>query len=159
MKKLLLIFILLLSIAFCREIQNRPDIRPLANKDIVLIVRGFSRTHHGIDYACYLDTEIHATGSGKVIKARFIRGYGNCIIIQHSWKDSKGKQKTAYSLYAHLVEFKVIKGQRVSKRQVIGLAGSTGRSEGVHLHYELRNYKNYAIWNGTYQAQNKREGI
>lgn len=165
MRLFILAMLTVITIGHCEEIGGRPDIRPLDNKDIVRIAgiygdkrsaEGKTYFHTGIDYACNLDTPIYATGSGEVIFARFCGGYGNCVIIKHSWIDDKGNPQSCYSLYAHIVEFTVKKGDKVSKRQVIGLAGMTGRSEGVHLHYELRDANNHNIWNGLYQAMNKR---
>lgn len=154
-------FILIAFIVICpvhsAEIDSRPDIRPIDSNKIVSIVRGFTDTHFGIDFSCYVDTEIKATASGKVIFARYCAGYGNCIIIKHDWIGRNGKAKTAYTVYGHLSEFLVLRGQTVSKRQIIALSGSTGRSDGPHLHYELRNENNKPIFNGTYQAENKIE--
>lgn len=155
MKKIILL-LLLSNVIFATEIQERPDIRPLQNNDIVKIVRGFGNGHYGIDFACFGDTKINATGNGEIILARWLPGYGNTIIIKHQWvKD--GIPITVYSLYGHLSEFLYLKGTQVSKGQVIALSGTSGRSDGYHLHYELRNANNKSIWNGTYQAEKNAE--
>lgn len=138
------------------ELANRPDIRPLDNSEIVRIVRGFTRFHAGIDYACYVDSKVMATADGEVVLARYVDGFGNCIKIKHNWVKN-GKNYTGYTVYGHLQEFKVLKGQKVYKRQVIALSGNTGRSEGAHLHYQLENENETPIWNGTWQAKAKNE--
>lgn len=134
------------------DIPGRPDIRPLDNRSIVAVVRGFSKTHFGIDFACCVDSEVKATGSGRVILSRYVNGYGNMIIIKHDWVKN-GKSYTAYSVYGHLEEFIRLRGQYVDKGDLIALSGNTGRSEGPHLHYELRDSNENPIWNGTYQAE------
>ena len=100
------------------------------------ISRGFSRGHTGVDYVAPTGTPVHAAGDGKVIKTStgWSGGYGNQILIDHG-----GGRVTRY---AHLSSINVDVGQYVSGGQVIGYSGSTGRSTGPHLHYEL-------IVNGT----------
>jgi murein DD-endopeptidase MepM/ murein hydrolase activator NlpD len=97
-------------------------------------ILGYSRMHQGVDFAAPSGTPIYAAGSGRVVAAGRNGGYGNYIRVRHS-----GEYSTAY---AHLSRFaKGIKsGQRVRQGQVIGYVGTTGRSTGPHLHYEvLRN--------------------
>jgi murein DD-endopeptidase MepM/ murein hydrolase activator NlpD len=86
--------------------------------------------HYGIDLNTNFREPIVATGNGKIIWASVNSGYGNCVKIEHPL--------TYESLYAHLDEILVKVGQNVSKGDTIGLAGSTGRSTAVHLHYEIR---------------------
>lgn len=88
------------------------------------------RAHLGVDYAAGRGTPILAAGSGRVIFAGFNRGYGNVTKIQH--------ENGYMTVYAHQKSFKVRKGARVKKGQVIGYVGSTGLSTGPHLHFELR---------------------
>jgi murein DD-endopeptidase MepM/ murein hydrolase activator NlpD len=97
-------------------------------------ILGYGLMHKGIDFAAPSGTPIYAAGSGRVVTAGRNGGYGNYIRVRHS-----GEYSTAY---AHLSRFaKGVKaGQRVRQGQVIGYVGTTGRSTGPHLHYEvLRN--------------------
>lgn len=97
-------------------------------------ILGYSRMHKGVDFAAPSGTPIYAAGGGRVVAAGRNGGYGNYIRVRHS-----GEYSTAY---AHLSRFaKGVKaGQRVRQGQVIGYVGTTGRSTGPHLHYEvLRN--------------------
>ena len=86
--------------------------------------------HGGVDYATTLGTPVYALQSGRVTVARSLRGYGNVIYIQQD----NGFQ----TRYAHLHEILVKEGSRVNARQLIGTVGSTGRSSGPHLHFEIR---------------------
>ena len=93
--------------------------------------------HTGVDIACEMGANVYASEEGTVEKAGFNRGgYGNHIILKHS-DGSK-------TLYAHLKAGGILvsPGEYVKKGQVIGLMGSTGRSTGAHLHFEI-------IINGT----------
>ncbi len=91
----------------------------------------FSRMHEGIDFAGPKNTDIFATADGIVSKTKnSIIGYGKEIIISH---------KFGYSTrYAHLNKILVQEGDTIQRGQLIGLMGSTGRSTGTHLHYEVR---------------------
>ena len=93
--------------------------------------------YNGIDIASAFGTEILASASGKVIIAKgsgWNGGYGSYIVIKHD----NGTQ----TLYAHLSGVKVSVGDEVSQGQVIGNMGSTGKSTGTHLHFEIRGAKN-----------------
>lgn len=94
-------------------------------------VLGYSKMHKGVDFAARTGTPIYAAGDGIVERANRFSSYGNYMRIRHN-----GTLKTAY---AHLNGFaKGIKaGKRVEQGQVIGYVGSTGRSTGPHLHYEV----------------------
>jgi murein DD-endopeptidase MepM/ murein hydrolase activator NlpD len=94
-------------------------------------ILGYTRMHRGIDFAAPRGTPIYAAGNGTVSYAGRKGGYGKYIRIRHN-----GRYSTAY---AHLKGFKrgVRKGRRVTQGQVIGYVGSTGRSTGPHLHYEV----------------------
>lgn len=94
-------------------------------------ILGYSKMHRGVDFAAPTGTPIYAAGNGVVEKARRNGGYGNYVRIRHN-----GTYKTAY---AHLSRYgRGIKaGARVKQGQVIGYVGSTGRSTGPHLHYEV----------------------
>lgn len=91
---------------------------------------GYSTEYHaGIDFKGNNGDPVKSTAQGKVIFAGAKGGYGNCIIIEH-----KDKLKT---LYGHLSKIKVLLNQEVVPGQIIGNIGSTGRSTGPHLHYEV----------------------
>ena len=87
--------------------------------------------HTGIDYGCPQGTQILASGAGEVMFAGWDpTGYGLCVIIKHSSARS--------TLYAHLSNSKVNKGDKVRQGQPIGLSGSSGYATGPHLHFEAR---------------------
>ncbi|MFN3719428.1 MAG: peptidoglycan DD-metalloendopeptidase family protein [Rhizobium rhizophilum] len=86
--------------------------------------------HAGIDFRAPTGTEIRSTGSGKVVKAAFSGGYGNMVEIDH------GLGLT--TRFGHMSRILVNEGDTVEPGQIIGLSGSTGRSTGPHLHYEVR---------------------
>jgi len=92
-------------------------------------VLGTPQWHHGQDICAPYGTEVYATGSGRVIKAGWEGGFGNCIIIDHGY----GYQST----YGHLSSIKVAVGTDVKRGDLIGLTGSTGTSSGPHLHYQI----------------------
>ncbi|MDC7681704.1 peptidoglycan DD-metalloendopeptidase family protein [Asticcacaulis sp. BYS171W] len=87
------------------------------------------KNHFGLDFAGPFLTPIHATAPGIVAFAGVRNGYGNCVEIDHG-----NGFKTRY---AHMQSFSVKPGQRVGVGQRVGAMGSTGRSTGVHLHYEV----------------------
>ena len=91
---------------------------------------GSRSMHSGIDIAAPLGTPIHAAASGEVMSASLNRGYGLCIIILHG----NGVQ----TLYGHCSRLAVHAGQMVRRGEIIGNVGSTGRSTGPHLHFEVR---------------------
>ena len=94
-------------------------------------IDGYNKMHRGTDFAAPLGTPIMASGDGKVIRAKWCGGGGNCVKIKHN--------STYSTVYAHMSKFAVgIKaGVRVKQGQVIGYVGSTGKSTGPHLHYEV----------------------
>lgn len=94
--------------------------------------------NNGVDLAAPTGTPIVAAASGKVIFARvgYNGGYGNMTIVRHS----NGTE----TLYAHQSKIIVKVGDQVSQGEVIGYVGSTGRSTGPHLHYEVHGAKNNA---------------
>ena len=93
-------------------------------------VLGGRRNHNGIDLAAPSGTPVYATADGYVAKAERWSSYGNYIQIEHG-----GDMHTRY---AHLSGYNVTEGQYVRKGELIGFVGSTGRSTGPHLHYEVR---------------------
>ncbi len=90
-----------------------------------------TKYHSGVDYAAPRGTAIYAAGNGVIEVARYVNGYGNFIKIRHN-----SEYQTSY---AHMHKFAsgMKPGVRVKKGQVIGYVGSTGRSTGPHLHYEI----------------------
>ena len=99
-------------------------------------IDGYNKMHRGTDFAAPEGTPIMASGDGVVTKASWCGGGVNCVKIRHN---------SSYStVYAHMSKFakNIRKGKRVKQGQVIGYVGSTGKSTGPHLHYEV-------IHNGT----------
>ena len=94
-------------------------------------ISGFNKMHKGIDFAAPKGTPIYAGGNGVIEVAGVNGGYGRYIRIRHN-----NEYKTAY---AHLNSFKkgIRKGVRVNQGEIIGYVGSTGKSTGPHLHYEI----------------------
>ncbi|RPF71453.1 M23 family metallopeptidase [Aurantiacibacter spongiae] len=86
--------------------------------------------HNGVDLAAASGTPVFATADGMVGKAQYFGSYGNYVQIEHG-----GDMETRY---AHLSGYTVSAGQHVNKGDLIGYIGSTGRSTGPHLHYEVR---------------------
>ena len=86
--------------------------------------------HHGLDIAGDFGDPVRAAASGVVSFTGYVSLYGNTVIIDHP----DGKQ----TLYAHLNEFKVKSGDRVARGAIIATVGSTGRSTGPHLHFEIK---------------------
>ncbi|WP_340247308.1 DUF5930 domain-containing protein [Sulfitobacter pontiacus] len=91
---------------------------------------GGRRMHSGTDFAAGMGTPIYATAEGVVTHAGWSSGYGRLVKIQHEFG--------VETRYAHQSKLRVKVGQRVSRGQRIGDMGTSGRSTGVHLHYEVR---------------------
>jgi murein DD-endopeptidase MepM/ murein hydrolase activator NlpD len=117
-----------------------PAIQPISNKNLKRVASGFGyridplykdfRLHAGLDFSAPTGTPIYATSDGVVQTAGFnTDGYGNKVVINHGY----GFQ----TLYAHMVRVKAKAGQTVKRGEVIGYVGSTGKSTGSHLHYEV----------------------
>lgn len=100
-------------------------------------VRGLSNRHKGVDIGAPTGTPLYAAASGRVSIARsgWNGGYGTMVIITHD--------NGTRTLYAHMSKLSVSTGQYVEKGQVIGAIGSTGRSTGPHLHFEVYGAKNF----------------
>ncbi len=94
-------------------------------------IDGFNKMHRGTDFAAPMGTPIMASGDGVVKKAGWCGGGGNCVVIKHN--------STYQTIYAHMSKFAVgiRSGVRVKQAQIIGYVGSTGKSTGPHLHYEV----------------------
>ncbi len=117
-----------------------PAIQPISNKKLKMIASGFGhridpvyktiKFHEGIDFTAAIGTPIYATGNGVVTAASMDKGgYGNCVVINHGF----GYQ----SLYGHCSRLNVRPGQKVNRGDIIGFVGSTGKSTGPHVHYEV----------------------
>ena len=94
-------------------------------------IDGFNKMHRGTDFAAPSGTPIMASGDGTITRARWCGGGGNCIKIKHN--------STYQTIYAHMKNFArgIREGLRVKQGQIIGYVGSTGKSTGPHLHYEV----------------------
>ena len=121
-------------------IEAIPTIQPIKNKDLTRVASGYGyridpftkirRFHYGMDFTAKRGTPIYATGNGIVKRAdNRSSGYGKHIRIDHGFG--------YVSLYAHLSKYKVRRGQKVKRGDVIGYIGNSGRSVGPHLHYEI----------------------
>ena len=116
-----------------------PAIQPISNKDLRRTASGYGvridpiyrtpRFHSGMDFSAKVGTEIYATGDGVVTFAAWKQGYGNCLMIDHGY----GFQ----TLYGHMSKYRKRVGQKVTRGEVIGEVGNTGKSTGPHLHYEV----------------------
>tara|TARA_B100001115_G_scaffold184023_1_gene184820 strand:+ start:5630 stop:6601 length:972 start_codon:yes stop_codon:yes gene_type:complete len=123
-----------------KMLASIPAIQPVSNKDLSRMASGFGyrihpiyktrRLHAGMDFSAKTGTPIYATGDGQVSKVSKTRkGYGNYVVIDHGYG-----YKT---LYAHMNNFIVKKGQSVKRGETIGFVGNTGTSVAPHLHYEV----------------------
>ncbi|MDY0008934.1 MAG: peptidoglycan DD-metalloendopeptidase family protein [Bdellovibrionales bacterium] len=94
-------------------------------------ILGYGKMHKGIDFAAPRGTPIYAAGDGTIDKLGFVNGYGNYIRIRH--------RKDLQTAYAHMHGFRagLKNGSRIKQGQIIGYVGTTGRSTGPHLHYEV----------------------
>ena len=94
-------------------------------------IDGFNKMHKGTDFAAPMGTPIMASGDGVIKKAGWCGGGGNCVKIRHN--------STYQTVYAHMSKFArgIKNGVRVKQGQTIGYVGSTGKSTGPHLHYEV----------------------
>ncbi len=121
------------------RLKHIPAIQPVSDKYLKQMASGYgvridpiygtARFHEGMDFAANIGTPVYATGDGTVTLADWKQGYGKCIIIDHGY----GYE----TLYAHLNEYKVRAGQKVTRGEMIGEVGNTGKSTGPHLHYEV----------------------
>lgn len=116
-----------------------PAIQPVANKNLKQTASGYGtridpiyktvKFHEGMDFSANVGTPVYVTGNGKVTQAGWDGLYGNSITIDHGFG--------YVTRYAHLSKIKVRRGQKVIRGEVIGEVGSTGKSTGPHLHYEV----------------------
>ncbi len=117
-----------------------PAIQPVSNKDLSRMASGFgyridpvyktTKMHAGLDFAAPQGTPIYATADGIIkLAGNMGNGYGNHVVIDHAFSYE--------TLYGHMVRVKVRAGQKIRRGEVIGWVGSTGKSTGPHLHYEV----------------------
>lgn len=117
-----------------------PAIQPVSNKDLNRLASGFgyridpvyktTKFHAGLDFAAPQGSPVYATADGVVeLAGNTGNGYGNHVVINHGFSYE--------TLYGHLVRIKARAGQKVRRGEVIGWVGSTGKSTGPHLHYEV----------------------
>ena len=116
-----------------------PAIQPVANKNLKQTASGYGmridpiyktlKFHSGMDFSANLGTPVYVTGNGKVVQAGWDGLYGKCIVIDHGFGYT--------TRYAHLNKISVKVGQQVKRGETIGEVGSTGKSTGPHLHYEV----------------------
>lgn len=121
------------------KMEHIPGILPIHVKDYTMSsgygvrrdpVYGTRKFHAGLDFAAAMGTPVFATADGVVEVAERKGGYGNCIDLSHGYN--------YLTRYGHLSEILVEKGQNVKRGELIGKVGSTGKSTGPHLHYEVR---------------------
>ena len=125
-----------------KKMEHTLEITPIGKPSSGEITSGFGsrrnpftgysiESHRGIDFKGNIGDAVKATASGIVESVGWNAGYGRCIIIRHS--------RHIKTLYGHLSTTKVKKGGAVKVGQIIGAIGSSGRSTGSHLHYEIIN--------------------
>ena len=117
-----------------------PSIQPISNRSLNRVASGYGyridpiykdrRLHAGLDFTAPIGTPIYAAADGVIKDAGFnTGGYGNRVVVNHGF----GYE----TLYAHMVRIKARVGARIKRGEVIGYVGSTGKSTGPHLHYEV----------------------
>jgi murein DD-endopeptidase MepM/ murein hydrolase activator NlpD len=130
-------------VALCRNQEDRlqciPAIQPVADKNLKQVASGYGwrtdpiyntrKFHSGMDFSANKGTDVFVTGNGRVISAGWQQGYGQCIDVDHGYG--------YVTRYGHLSKINVFKGRVVKRGDKIGEVGSTGKSTGPHLHYEV----------------------
>lgn len=120
------------------KLDHTPSVLPINIKDYTMSsgygiridpVYKSHKFHAGLDFAADMGTQVFATADGRVSYADKKSGYGNCIDIDHGYN--------YLTRYAHLSKILVPQGKQVKRGELIGLVGSTGKSTGPHLHYEV----------------------
>ncbi len=122
------------------RLQCIPAIQPILNKDLKRTASGYGvridpiyqtpKFHAGMDFSATTGSDIFVTGDGVVTFTGWKQGYGNTVIVKHGF----GYE----TLYAHLSKIKTHRGTKLKRGETIGEVGSTGKSTGPHLHYEVR---------------------
>jgi murein DD-endopeptidase MepM/ murein hydrolase activator NlpD len=131
-----------MSAEWKREMDHFPGISPVSVEfrlgdglkwRTVHPVTGTARPHNGQDFEVPYGTDVYATGDGSIIESGWNSGgFGNCIVIDHGY----GLQ----TVYGHLSDIKVVRGQNVKRGDLIGISGSSGLSSGPHLHYQVEQF-------------------
>ncbi|MGQ8336583.1 M23 family metallopeptidase [Sunxiuqinia sp. A32] len=142
-----------LKLALTKEqmLSSIPAIMPVSNKDLKRTASGWGfridpvykirKFHYGMDFTAPIGTEVYSTGDGVVKDVRTARsGFGRWVVIDHGF----GYE----TVYGHLNEFNVKKGDTVKRGSVIAYVGNAGKSTGPHLHYEV--HKNGRAVNPQY---------
>lgn len=122
------------------RLAHIPSIQPISEKDMTQMASGYgyrvdpiygtSKHHDGMDFASPTGTLVYATGDAIVTDASWNSSYGKMVELDHGYNYT--------TRYAHLSEMTVTPGQKVKRGDLIGKVGSTGKSTGAHLHYEVR---------------------
>ena len=121
------------------KLSHIPSVMPIDVKDYTMSsgygyrrdpIYGTTKFHAGLDFAAQMGTPVFATADGVVTDAGRRGGYGNCIDISHGYNYT--------TRYGHLSQILVEPGKQVKRGELIGKVGSTGKSTGPHLHYEVR---------------------
>ncbi len=121
------------------KIARIPSVLPINIKDYTMSsgygyrrdpIYGTTKFHAGLDFAAATGTPVFATADAVVVSAERRSSYGNCIDLDHGYN--------YLTRYAHLSQILVKPGQQVKRGELIGKVGSTGKSTGSHLHYEVR---------------------
>lgn len=121
-------------------LASTPAIQPVSNKDLNRVASGFGyridpvyktvKFHGGLDFAAPQGTPIYATANGTVkVAGNLGNGYGNHVVVNHGY----GYE----TLYGHMFRINVRPGRAVKRGEILGYVGSTGKSTGPHLHYEV----------------------
>jgi murein DD-endopeptidase MepM/ murein hydrolase activator NlpD len=121
-------------------LAGTPAIQPVSNKDLNRVASGFGyrvdpvyktvKFHAGLDFAAPQGTPIYATANGTIkVAGNLGNGYGNHVVVNHGY----GYE----TLYGHMFKIVVRNGRQVKRGEVLGYVGSTGKSTGPHLHYEV----------------------
>lgn len=122
-------------------LKSIPAILPISNNDLTRTASGYglrihpiykiTKFHAGMDFTAPAGTDVYATGDGTILVVQSSqRGLGKYIIVDHGFGYT--------SIYAHLSEFNVKRGQKVRRGDIIGYVGNTGTSVANHLHYEIK---------------------
>ena len=122
------------------RLAHMPSIQPVSEKSLRQMASGYgyrrdpiygtAKFHEGMDFSAPVGTPVYATGLGKVLSAGWKSAYGNLVEVDHGYG--------YVTRYAHLSKILVRPGQTVSRGELIGEVGNTGKSTGPHLHYEVR---------------------
>lgn len=121
------------------KLNHIPSVLPINVKDFTMSsgyglridpLYNSHKFHAGLDFAAKMGTQVFATADGRVSYADMKTGYGNCVDIDHGYN--------YVTRYAHLSKVLVPEGKQVKRGELIGLVGTTGKSTGPHLHYEVR---------------------